>query len=188
MIDEIISIVADIADFFINLWIDKIFRRKKEDEEKSKLSKAIEISYEGTVFSYDGNDYEITEREKLVYSIRGYERIGKHILVVGNVGKNAEYYGIFNTEIQEFETDIIASRITYRDDDIYSLVYCIDNKLYDYCGNAIGGYELLDSEYIYDIYFENEGKELVIEIGILNSDEKPRIVNVIYKNTQCNGK
>ncbi len=35
MIDEIISIVADIADFFINIWIDKIFRRKKEDEEKS---------------------------------------------------------------------------------------------------------------------------------------------------------
>ena len=145
-------------------------------------------SYEGTVFSYDGNDYEITEREKLVYSIRSYERIGKHILVVGNMGKNAAYYGIFNTETQEFETDIIASQITYWDDDIYSLVYCIDNKIYDYCGNAIGGYELSDSEYIYDIYLENEGKELVIEIGSLNSDEKPRIVNVIYKNPQCNGK
>ena len=43
-------------------------------EENRNLTKTIEISCERTVFSYDGNDYEITEREKLVYSIRGYEK------------------------------------------------------------------------------------------------------------------
>ena len=143
---------------------------------ENEMSESTEISCEGTVFSYNGTDYEITERNKLVYSIWGYEKVGKNIIIQGNVGKNAAYYGIFNTETLEFEKDIMASKITYWNDDIYTMVYTIDNEIYDYYDNAINGVELTDSEYIYDIYFEKAGKQLTVEIADLNSDEAPRIV------------
>lgn len=145
---------------------------------ENEMSETIEISCEGTVFSYNGNDYEITERNKLVYSIWGYEKVGKSIIIEGSVGKNAAYYGIFNTETLEFEKDIMASKITYWDDDIDTMVYSIDNEIYDYDDNAINGVELMDSEYIYDIYFEDKGKQLAVEIADLNSDEAPRIVRI----------
>ena len=48
---------------------------------KNDIPKNIEISCEGTVFSYDGIDYEITERNKLVYSIWGYEKVGNNIFL-----------------------------------------------------------------------------------------------------------
>lgn len=37
MIDDIIAIVADVAEIFIDVWINKITRRKKNEDEKSKL-------------------------------------------------------------------------------------------------------------------------------------------------------
>lgn len=42
----------------------------------------------------------------------------------------------------------------------------------------IKGVELTDSEYIYDIYFEEEGKQLAVEIAVMNSDAPPRIVRI----------
>lgn len=81
-------------------------------------------------------------------------------------------------ETLEFEKDIIASKITYWNDDINTMVYCIDNEIYDYCDNVIREVELIDSEYIYDIYFEDEGIQLTVEIADLNSDEAPRIVRI----------
>lgn len=39
MIDDIIAIVADVAEIFIDVWINKITRRKKNEDEKSKIDK-----------------------------------------------------------------------------------------------------------------------------------------------------
>ncbi len=97
---------------------------------------------------------------------------------MGRIGKNADYYGLFNTEIQEFEKDIVASKITYIKGDVNTIVYSVDNKIYDYYDNEIKGYELLDSEYIYDIYLDEIGKYLFIEASDLTSDDSPRIVKI----------
>lgn len=42
---------------------------ESDSVKENETIKTIEISCEGTVFSYNGNDYEITERNKFVYSI-----------------------------------------------------------------------------------------------------------------------
>ena len=144
-----------------------------------ETSENVDISCEGTVFRCNGKDYEITERNKFVYSIWGYEKVGNHIVIEGSIGKNATYYGIFNIKTLEFEKDIVASKITYIKDDVSTIFYCVDNKIFDYYDYEIKGYELENSEYIYDIYLDEIGKTLFIEIADLNSDEPPRIIQIL---------
>ena len=158
---------------FVALFLISCARQKETAPQVSDMEK---LACEGTVFCYQGVSYELTERNKQISSVREYEKVGKHILITADMGKNASYYGVFQTDTKTFERDIIASNIAYCADDIRTLVYCIENKVYDYDGNLLKEPELSDSEYIYRLYYEGEGKTLYAEIADINSDEKPRVV------------
>lgn len=118
---------------------------------------------DGTVFHYQGKDYDIAERS-LAYSIFEYIELEPYILIVGSAGKNADYYGVFNTETLSFERDLYASRLIYRDGDLRTMVYFFEDEIFDYDGNIIKTCDLENGERIRDISFDENGTQLNIPI------------------------
>lgn len=133
------------------------------------------ISYEGNVFRYNETDYDLTKRNDLINGIMGYYEIGEYILVKAHIGKEAGYYGVFQTETQEFEKDIIASGVAHQDGKIETLVYCFDNEIYSYQDELITRLDLSEQEYIYEISYAESGEQLEIEIANFATDEGRRI-------------
>ena len=138
-----------------------------------------EISINGTVFTYKGVAHDVTELDaseysKLVYSLFEYKYVGEHILVIGSIGKNAAFYGVFNPATQEFEHEIVGAQFIYKANDIQSAVYSFENSVYDYDGNLLKMFDLDESEYICDIAFDESGTQLLVEIATYTSDETPR--------------
>lgn len=182
-----IMVVAVIACIVVAVCFLTNPKEEKEEAEKQQIleqpisepdlqqNEEPQIYVEGTIFHYKGTDFDITERNSLVYNVREYIELDSYILVVGSIGKNAEYYGVFNTATQTFERDIEASRLIYRNNDIRTMVYFFEKEIFDYDGNVIRTCELEESEYIYDISFAEDGTKLKIEIGRVNSDAPPRV-------------
>ena len=137
------------------------------------------ISVDGTVFTYSGIAHDVTQLAGfqyagLVYNLRDFKQLGDRILVIGSMGKNADFYGVFNTETQEFEHEIAAAQLIYQEDDIQTAVYSFENSIYSYDGTLIKGLDLSESEYIYDISFDETGKQILVDVAIITSDELPR--------------
>ena len=133
------------------------------------------ISYEGTVFRYNETDYDLTKCNDLINGIMGYYEIGEYILFKAHIGKETGYYGVFQTETQEFEKDMIASGVAYQDGKIETLVYCFDNEIYSYQDELITRLDLSEQEYIYEISYAESGEQLKIEIANVATDEGKRI-------------
>ena len=137
------------------------------------------ISLDGTVFTCNGHTYDFAELEdlalaSLVYNLHEYRRVGEHILVLGSMGKNAEYYAVFNPATQTFERGIAAARFIYQEEDIQTAVYSFETSVYRYDGTLIKTLDLSESEYIYDISFDETGRKILVDIAINASDDPPR--------------
>ena len=138
-----------------------------------------EISIDGTVFTYNGENYDFAELEdlelaNLVYNLYEYRHVGDCILVLGSMGKNAEYYAVFNPSTKTFERGITATRFIYQEDDIQSAVYSFERSIYRYDGSLIKTLDLAESEYIYDISFDDTGSQLLVDIATITSGDLPR--------------
>ena len=146
---------------------------------QTALESEESIALEGTVFTYNGVSYDFAELEELelanlVYNLREYAQVGDRILVLGNMGKTAGYYAIFNPSIQTFERGITAAHFIYQEDDIQSAIYSLEKSIYRYDGTLITALDLGESEYIYDISFDETGKQLLVDISTITSDDAPR--------------
>ena len=138
-----------------------------------------ENSVDGTVFTYNGITQDITQLDGfryagLVYNLYDLKQIGDRILVIGSMGKNADFYGVFNPETQKFEHEIAAAHFIYQEDNIQTAVYSFENSIYSYDGTLIKGLDLGESEYIYDISFDETGNQILVDIAIITSDDAPR--------------
>lgn len=153
-------------------------------EPGSKVKEPVEeISLDGTLFTYKGTTWDVSqldgsEYSKLVYNLSEYWQIGKHILVVGSMGKNADFYGVFNTETQLFEKALAAAHLIYRNEDVETIIYSFGDSIYDYEGDLILGPELGERDYIYDLTFDEAGTQLIVSIANELTDEAPREMRI----------
>lgn len=148
-------------------------------EPGSQAKYTEDILLKGTVFTYNGVNYDFAELETLelanqVYNLYEYRRVGNRILVLGSMGKNAEYYAVFDPFAQTFERGITAAHFIYQEDNIRSAVYSFEKSIYCYDGTLITALDLGESEYIYDISFDETGKQILVDIAVITSDDAPR--------------
>lgn len=123
---------------------------------------AEEISA-GVVFSYNGKEYDLREREINVNALTGATQVGNFLVAEGHINPKNAYYGIFDTEKEAFVKDIIGTNLTWRDDDISTAVYSFWSEIYDYDGNLLGNLELADDEYICGLAW-TDSRSLSVEI------------------------
>ena len=172
--NEYISIFDDDIEGFL-----RIHNKNWEAALNDLVDRANKISLDGTVFTYNGISYNFAELENLelanlVYNLYEYEQVGDRILLIGSMGKNAEYYAVFNPETQAFERGITAAHFIYQEDDIQSTVYSFEKSIYKYDGTLIKTLSLSETEYIDDISYDETGNQLYVDITNNTSDNLPR--------------
>ena len=66
----------------------------------------------GVIFTYNGKDYDLQERNPMVNSLMVETPVGGVIVVEGHIGPDVGYYGIFDTETEAFVKDIEGANLT----------------------------------------------------------------------------
>ena len=99
-------------------------------------------SYQGTVFTWQGKDYDLRDRNQAVNAILSCTPAGKYIVVEGHGGPKNALYSVFNTETGEFEKDFIGVGLIWRDDDLTTAVYACGAEVFTYDGTVIGRCDL----------------------------------------------
>lgn len=123
----------------------------------------------GVIFTYNGKDYDLQERNPMVNSLSAETPVGSAIVVEGHIGPNAGYYGIFDTETETFVKDIEGANLTWRDDDITTAAYNLWCEIYNYDGGQLADLDLSESEYICGLTWKDD-QHLTVEIRSINSE------------------
>lgn len=123
----------------------------------------------GVIFTYNGKDYDLQERDPMINSIMAETPVGSIIVVEGHIGPDAGYYGIFDTETEAFVKDIEGANLSWRDDDISTAAYSIWSEIYGYDGNLLKKLDLSESEYISGLTWK-DSQHLTVEISSINSE------------------
>lgn len=124
----------------------------------------------GVIFTYNGKDYDLQERNPMVNSLMAETLVGGVIVVEGHIGPNVGYYGIFDTETEAFVKDIEGANLTWRDDDISTAVYNLHFEIYGYDGKLLKKLDLTESEHISGLTWK-DSQRLTVEISSINSEE-----------------
>lgn len=144
--------------------------------QKEPSSEITDAPISGVVFSYNGKDYDLQEREPMVNSLMGETPVGSFIIVEGHIGPDNAYYGVFDTETKAFVKDIQGSNLTWRDDDISTAAYNLWSEIYDYDGNLLADLDLSESAYISGLSWK-DSHHLTAEISSVESEE-PNILEI----------
>jgi len=132
-------------------------------------------SFDGILFAYRGNTFDITEFAPAVNAITGWTQVGKHIVVEGHVGPKNSVYCIFNTETESFEAEIGGVNLIWRGDDITTAVYSFWEEIYTYDGTWVASLQMDPmTEYIRSIAFVSD-TELEVVISSENGDRTEMI-------------
>lgn len=140
--------------------------------------------YDGhTTVVLDGEVYDIQERCESVNGIKGIQAVDGYWIVQGHISPNNSYYGFYNRETLQWDKEIVGSCLAWYEAEeeevpfsMDSIVYMIDNGLYDSEGELIQKIELDDKEYeyIYGLRRTRTG----VEVRILNAAVEEREVVV----------
>mgnify|MGYP001040335976 FL=1 len=130
----------------------------------------------GVIFTYNGKDYDLQERNPMVNALMAETPVGGTIVVEGHIVPNVAYYGIFDTETETFIKDIEGANLTWRDDDISTAAYSLWSEIYDYDGGLLKKLDLSDSEYISGLTWK-DSQHLTVEISSINS-ESPEALEI----------
>lgn len=99
-----------------------------------------EYSFEGTTFTINGADIDMSEYVAETDRIIDCKRAGDWIIVecyVSPYSSTYEFYNIPNGDMGYFEYEITGTQLTWRGDDLSTAVYVRDDKIYDFWGNLI---------------------------------------------------
>lgn len=113
-------------------------------------------SFRGTVFTYQGKDYDLQDRSQAVNAIISCTPAGKYIVVEGHGGPKNAFYSIFNTATAEFEKDILGVSLIWRNNDLTTAVYACGAEIFTYDGVVLGRCDLGEDGYIYDLSFAED--------------------------------
>lgn len=130
-------------------------------------------SFEGTVFCYDGTDYDIAGRKDEVNVIMSCAESGDYIIVEGHISPKSSYYGLFNTKTREFEKEYIGVNLIMHEGDVDTLVYSSGADVLDYYGNIVANCTVGSGEYISNIVYTGKGyKSISVEISGINGEPR----------------
>ncbi len=122
--------------------------------------------FDGVIFTYNGIEYDISERTQLVNSIMEVDFISEDFLIYGHINPNVIYYGIFDTEVNDFEAELYGTNLIWHSDDISTAIYYdwTNQMIYDYDGNVIAELELSENDMVEEIQFINNNTEIEVKI------------------------
>ena len=125
-----------------------------------------ETSDSGVIFTYNGKNYDLQEREP------GETQAGTFLVVEGHINPKIAYYGIFDTEAEAFVKDILGTHLTWREDDITTAAYDVwsDSCIYGYDGQLLAQLDLAESQYVYSLNW-TDSRHLSVDITSDTSDE-----------------
>lgn len=115
----------------------------------------------GTVFTYNGVGYDLTEQYGDINAITDIRKAGKYLVIDGHVGPRNGMYCIFDTETGSFVKSFPGANLIWQGDDLMTGVYSYWNRVYDYNGRILGEVPLTWADYIESLRFT--GGELEIE-------------------------
>lgn len=114
-------------------------------------------SFQGTIFTYKGRDYDLRDRSQAVNAILSCVPVGKYFVVESHSGPKNAFYSVFNTETEEFEKDFVGVSLIWRDDDLTTAVYAYGAEVFTYDGAVIGRCDLGEDGYICSLTFTGDG-------------------------------
>lgn len=114
-------------------------------------------SFQGTIFTYKGRDYDLRDRSQAVNAILSCVPAGKYFVVESHGGPKNAFYSVFNTETEEFEKDFIGVSLIWRDDDLTTAVCACGAEVFTYDGAVIGRCDLGEDGYICGLTFTEDG-------------------------------
>ncbi|MBR2742067.1 MAG: hypothetical protein IKD89_00590 [Clostridia bacterium] len=117
---------------------------------------SADYGFEGTVFTFDGEDYDMTEIAPPTNAVMSCTEAGKYIVVEGHINPQMGTYAIFNRDTREFESVIYGTNFIWYDDDLTTGVYADRNDICVYDGTVIASLELSEREIIYDLSFTDD--------------------------------
>lgn len=126
-----------------------------------------DFSYEGTVFTYDGKNYDLSEQTNAILDVK---TVGDFLLIEGHISPQNSYYGIFNPTTLSFDTELFGTNLIYYNDDLKTSVYAIWSDLYNYEGNLIGNCDLQESEFVSQLAFINDNSQIEATISNTEND------------------
>ncbi len=138
-----------------------------------QTSGSTECSFEGTMFHYGEQSYDVTSRVEAITSILSAVPVGEKIVIECHVGPKNGVYCIFDTVSQSFERDIFGNHLIWHSDDITTAVYAFWSDIYTYDGTIIRSYDLPENDLIYDLAYSDEHTKL--SVTILHDDGTEQI-------------
>ncbi|MBP3468023.1 MAG: hypothetical protein J6K26_00700 [Lachnospiraceae bacterium] len=132
--------------------------------EMKEPAKTILFSFEGTVFHYGEQVYDVASRVQGINSIIDVIPVGEKIIVECHAGPKNEVYCIFDTTSQFFENDLIGCNLIWYDNDIKTAVYSFWSDIYAYDGSVIKSYDLTENEFIDNMMFSDDNTKLIVTI------------------------
>lgn len=127
---------------------------------------------EGTVFRYEGREYDLSERNSGINNITEYASPGEYIIVEGHTGPGNGIYSFFNTLTGEFEKDIEGANLIFYDNDINTAAYTFWNEVYAYDGTRLASYKLDEGEYIRNLSYNEDHTKIAVEIWTAEGESR----------------
>lgn len=137
---------------------DRAYWKLETNSEYEEDGSPGNASFEGTVFRYAGQDYDISTRIKSVNSILSVIPVGQKFVIECHIGPKNGAYCIFDTENESFDEDIIGNHLIWHSDDITTSVYSFWSEIHTYDGSIIKKYDLEEDAFIYDLAFSDNYK------------------------------
>lgn len=147
-------------------------------DEILQSSELNEFSFEGTIFHYGEQSYDVTSRVAAVNCILSAVPVGEKIVIECHVGPKNGVYCIFDTVSGSFETDISGNHLIWHSDDITTAVYSFWSDVYTYDGEIIKSYDLEGNEFIYDLSYSDDYAKLKVTILCDDGTEKIDIIDL----------
>lgn len=161
------SYVIDSSDSYLLIeghWYTVSNPSRPPCAEQDEIGAAEPYSVQGTVFTYNGVEYDLTEQSAAVNAIMDVRQAGDYLVIDGHVGPQNGVYCIFDTKTESFVKTIAGANLVWRGDDLSTAVYCFWSDVLDYDGNVLMQCDLADGEYIYDLSFSEDGQAILITI------------------------
>ncbi len=125
-------------------------------EQTGKESKPADFGYDGTIFTYDGVDYDMSETAPPTNAVMSCTEAGNNIVVEGHINPNMSSYSIYDKNTREFGNIIYGTSFIWRGDDVSTGVYAAWNEIIKYDGTVIASLDLQEGEVIYDLAFSDD--------------------------------
>lgn len=149
-------------------------------EQANAVQNSVEglIAFDGTVFTYNDQSYDIADRIPSVNAIMSCAVVGKNIVVEGHIGPKNGVYCMFNTETEEFDKDIFGTHLIWYDEDISTAVYSLWSDIYNYDGDVIATVDGDEGSIIYELAFVEDHSKVQATIVTESGSEEQQLFDV----------